>query len=102
MYGWGCVLANTIARQPFSGSDRGQSLIFHEFMQSWVGYKLVKVLVTFGLQPNALNDSLMTWSPDLHDVFSFMLTKKEVKQNAQQIVEVLFNKTLHTGHFNRV
>ncbi len=76
VYDTGCGLVNTIARWPFSGSDRGQSLIFHEFMQSWVGYKLVKVLVTFGLQPNALNDSLKTWSPELHDVFSYMLAKK--------------------------
>jgi hypothetical protein len=72
----GCVLASTIARRPCSGSDRGQSLIFHKFMQSWVGYELLKVLVTFELQPNALNDSLKTWLPDLHDVFSYMLTNK--------------------------
>ncbi len=77
MYDGVCVLATIIAKWPFSGSDRGQSLIFHEFMQSWVGYKLMKVLVTFGLQPNALNDLLKTWSPDLHDVFSYMLQKNE-------------------------
>ncbi len=28
--------------------------------------------------------------------------KDQVKENAQQIVEVIFNKMLHTGHFNRV
>jgi hypothetical protein len=28
--------------------------------------------------------------------------KDQVKENAQQIGEVIFNKTLHTGHFNRV
>jgi hypothetical protein len=106
VHGAGCVLASPIARWPCSGSDRGQRLIFHEFMQSWVGYKLMKVLVTFGLQPNALNDSLM-WSPDLHDILSCMVTKQnkvkyQVKENAQQIVEVIFNEMLHTGHFNRV
>jgi hypothetical protein len=58
VYDMECVLANTIARRPSGGSNREQSLIFHECMQSWVGHKLVKVLVTFGLQPNALNDSL--------------------------------------------
>ncbi len=70
VYDLGCVVANSIARRPFTGSDRGQSLIFHEFMQSWVRYKLVKVLATFGLQPMiTLNDSLKEGSPDLHDFF---------------------------------
>ncbi len=45
------VIANSIARRPFGlgKADRDQSLLFHEFIQSWVGYELVKVLVTFGL-----------------------------------------------------
>jgi hypothetical protein len=49
VYGARFVLAISIARQPYGTekADRGQSLLFHEFMQSWVGYKLVKVLVTF-------------------------------------------------------
>jgi hypothetical protein len=85
VYDAGCVLASTIARWPCSGSDRGQSSTFHEFMQSWVGYKLVKVLVTFGLQPNALNDSLKTWSPDLHDIFLYMVTKNEVKDQVKEM-----------------
>ena len=34
VYDTGCVLANSIARRPFTGPDRGQSMIFHEFMQS--------------------------------------------------------------------
>jgi hypothetical protein len=52
-------------------------------MQSWVGYELVKVLVTFGLQPGDLNDSLKEWSPDLYDVFSYMQTRKvELKDYA--------------------
>ncbi len=76
MYDAGCVLASTIARRPCSGSDIGQSLIFHEFMESWVGYELVKVLVTFGLQPSAFYDSLKTWSQDLHDIISYMPTKR--------------------------
>ncbi len=63
MYDAGFVIATSISRLPFTGVDRGQSLLFHEFMQSWIGYKLVKVLVTFGLQPVALSDSLNEWSP---------------------------------------
>ncbi len=72
IYDAGYVIANSIARRPFSlgKADRGQSLLFHEFIQSWVGYELVKVLVTFGLQPTHLNSSLKEWSQDLHDIFT--------------------------------
>jgi hypothetical protein len=61
-------------------------------MQSWVRYKLEKVLVTFGLQPVDLSDSLKNWPPDLYDVFSCMQTRKaELKGNAIQILDALFN-----------
>jgi hypothetical protein len=78
IYDAGYVIANSIARQPFGldKADRGQSLLFHEFIQSWVGYELVKVLVMFELQPTSLNSSLKEWSKDLHDIFLYMLTKK--------------------------
>ncbi len=60
---------------------------------------MVKVLVTFGLQPADLSDSLKEWSPDLYDVFSYMQTRKaELKDNATQILDVLFTETLHSGH----
>jgi hypothetical protein len=68
-----------------------------------VGYELVKVIVVFGLQPTRLNNSLKEWSKDLHDIFSYMLTKKpELKVRANEILEVLFNKTLHKGHWKHV
>jgi hypothetical protein len=53
IYDAGYVIGNSIARGPFGlgKAARGQSLLFYEFIQSWVGYELVKVLVTFGLQP---------------------------------------------------
>ncbi len=31
--------------------DRGAFNLFQELMHSWVGYELVKVLLTFGLSP---------------------------------------------------
>jgi hypothetical protein len=67
IYDAGFVLATSIARRPFGKGtpDIGQSLLFHEFMQSWLGYELVKVLIAFGLQPTTLNASLEHWSPDL-------------------------------------
>ncbi len=105
IYDAGYVIANSIARQPFGlgKTDRGQSLLFHEFIQSWVGHELVKVLVVFGLQPTRLNISLKEWSKDLHDIFSYMLTKKpELNVRAKEILKVHFNKTLHNGHWKHV
>ncbi len=99
------VIANSIARQPFGKgkADKGQSLLFHEFIQSWVGYELVKVLVTFGLQPITLNCSLTNWSKDLHDIFLYMQTKHpDLKVRANEILDVLFNKTLQSGHWSHV
>jgi hypothetical protein len=32
-------------KKPFDGNNRGNSLLFQEFIQSWVGYELVKVKV---------------------------------------------------------
>ena len=66
IYDTGYVIANSIARQPFGTgkADRGQSLLFYEFMQSRVVYELVKVLVTLGLQLVNLCDSLKECSPD--------------------------------------
>jgi hypothetical protein len=55
--------------------------------------------VTFGLQPKDLREALKEWSPDLYDVFSYMQTRKaELKDNTTQILDVLFNDTLQSGH----
>ncbi len=105
IYYAGYVIANSIARRPFGTGkpDRGQSLLFHKFIQSWVGYELVKVLVTFGLQPITLNSSSKNWSKDLHDIFTYMQTKNpDLKDRAEEILEVLFSKTQHSGHWSRV
>jgi hypothetical protein len=105
IYDAGHVIANSIARGLFGTGkpDRGQSLLFHEFIQSWVGYELVKVLVTFGLQPITLNSSLKNWSKDFHDIFTYMRTKNpDLKVRAEEILEVLCLKTLHSGHWSRV
>ncbi len=44
--------------------DRGVFNMFQELMHSWVGYKLEKVLLNFGLSPKIWQD-LEDWSPDL-------------------------------------
>ncbi len=104
IYDTGSVLATSTARQPFPTGkhDRGESLLFHKFIQSWVGYELVKVLVTFGLQPITLTSTLKNWSKDLHDIFTHMLTKNlDLKGRAEEILDVLFSKTLHCGYWLR-
>jgi hypothetical protein len=102
IYDAGYVIANSISRRPFGTgkADKGQSLLFHEFIQSWVGYELVKVLGTFGLQPMRSNSSLKQWSPELHDIFMYMQTRKpELRGRATEILDVLFNNTVHSGHY---
>jgi hypothetical protein len=73
-------------------------------MQSWLGYELVKVLIVFGLQPTTLNDSLEHWLPDLYNLFTyhFKSKKADMVKKASQVVNVLFNKTLHFGHWSKV
>jgi hypothetical protein len=105
IYDTGYVIANFIARGPFGLGkvDRGQSLLFHKFIQSWVGYYLVKVLVTFGLQPTRLNSSLKDWSQDLHIIFTNIQTKNpDLKRRATEILDVLFINTVHSGHWSHV
>ncbi len=106
IYDAGFVVATSIARRPFGKGtpDRGQSLLFHEFMQSWLGYELVKVLIAFRLQPTTLNASLEHWLPDLYNLFTYHVkTKKaDMAKNASRVVNVLFNKTLHSGHWSKV
>ncbi len=50
VYDAGQVIATKIAKKTSTGIDRGNSLVFQEFIQSWVGYGLVNVLNVFGLQ----------------------------------------------------
>ena len=71
VYDAGQVIATKIAKKTWTGIDRGNSLGFQEFIQSWVGYELVKVLNVFGLQPNIRSD-LADWSPDLFATFSYL------------------------------
>ncbi len=105
IYDAGYVIANSIARRLFGTGkpDRGQSLPFHEFIQSWVGYELVKVLVTFRLQPITLNSLLKKWSKALHDIFTYMQSKNpDLKDRAEELPDVLFTKTPHSGYWSRI
>ncbi len=78
--------------------------MFHEVMHSWVGYKLVKVLLTFGLSPKTWDD-LESWSPDLLNLFSYHGDKQwDLSKNecAEEMLTILFYKTLHNGYFGKL
>jgi len=87
------------------GVDRGDRLGFQEFIQSWVGYKLVKVLNVFGLQPNIRSD-LEAWSPDLFATFSYLCNRStsndQHKMNAFKMLDLIFDKTEHNSYFGKL
>jgi hypothetical protein len=43
------IISSTSIAKKIDCGDRGGFNMFQELMHSWVGYKLVKVLLTFGL-----------------------------------------------------
>jgi hypothetical protein len=45
------IISTTSIAKKADYDDRGAFNMFHELMHSWVGYELVKVLLTFGLSP---------------------------------------------------
>jgi hypothetical protein len=45
------ISTTSIAKKKVDYDDRGAFNMLEELMHSWVGYKLVKVLLTFGLSP---------------------------------------------------
>jgi hypothetical protein len=80
--------------------------MFNEFIQSWVGYELVKGFGAYGLQPRSLHPKSKQWSPDLFEVFTYLENKSALNEkqqtSAKRIIEVLFNITKHNGHFAKV
>ena len=102
VYDAGSILATVIAKRPANLTDKGQSLLFHELMHSWVSYEILKVLIIYGLQPTTVNESLSKWSPDLYDVFTYITTRRHVhKANAERILGVLMQGEMHNGHFTK-
>ena len=79
------------------------SLGFQEFIQSWVGYELVKVLNVFGLQPKIRSD-LEDWSPDLLATFSYLNNKSnnQHKRKAIKKLDLLFDQTEHNSYFGKL
>jgi hypothetical protein len=97
------IISNKIAKKPFcGGTDRGEFLIFQQFIHSWVCYELVKVLHMFSLQPKIRSD-IAKWSPELHKTFNYFADKKisEYKEDAMDVLDILLNKTDHNSYFGK-
>ncbi len=80
-----------------------QNVLFQEFMQSWVGCELVKVLHVFGLQPQVRKD-INEWSEDLFKTFAYLSNKnnEEYKESTLRVLDILFDKTDHNSYFTEL
>jgi hypothetical protein len=80
-------------------------LVFQDFIQSWVGFELVKVLNVFGLQPK-IRDDLEAWSPDLFATFTYLCNREasndQHKKTAFKMLDLLFDKTEHNSYFGKL
>ena len=80
-------------------------LVFQDFIQSWVGFELVKVLNVFGLQPK-IRDDLEAWSPDLFATFTYLCNREASndrhKKTAFKMLDLLFDKTEHNSYFGKL
>ncbi len=96
-------IATKVAKKPFNGIDRGDSLVFQEFIQSWVGYELVKDLNVFGLQPKIRSD-LANWSLDLFASFTYLSnrTNDQHKDKATKTLDLFFDQTEHNSYFGKL
>lgn len=100
------ILSTRIVKKPFKGTtDRGEMLIFQNYMHSWVCYECVKILNFFGLQPKIRSD-LNNWSPQLNILFAFFSDKQgnndDHKSDASDVLEIIINKTAHSAYFNKL
>jgi hypothetical protein len=98
------ISTTSIAKRKVDYDGRGEFNMFQELMHSWVGYKLVKVLLAFGLSPKIWAD-LESWSPNLFNFFSYLGDKQRdpsKKESAEELLTILFDKTLHNGYFGKL
>ncbi len=78
--------------------------LFAHIMHSWVGFELVQVFLASGLSPKLQND-LNNFSPDLFILFSYFGEKQRdssKKEEAERLLQILFNKTEHSSYFGKL
>jgi hypothetical protein len=95
------ILSQLKLQKKISETDRGEMLIFQQFIHSWLCYELVKVLYVFGLQPQIRSD-ISGLSQELHTAFDYLNNKQhEHKETALKVLNILFDKTEHNSYFNK-
>ena len=98
------ILSTNIVKKQFDAIDRGEMLIFQNFMHSWVCYECVKILYVFGIQPKIRSD-ISDWSTELDSLFKFFLDKQanvHHKQEANKLLDCILTKTAHTSYFSKL
>jgi hypothetical protein len=95
------IISIKILKKNVGGTDRGEMLIFQQFINSWLYYKLVNVLYEFGLQPQIRSD-ISDWSQELHTAFDYFNKKQHKhKKMALKLLNTLFDKTKHNSYFDK-
>jgi hypothetical protein len=98
------IISTKIAKkQQIIGTDRGEVLVFQQFMYSWVCYECVKLLAVFGIQPT-IRDDIAGWSSELNDLFKYFTNKnsnENLQTSAETTLEILMSKTDHCGIFGK-
>lgn len=98
------ILSTRIVKKPFIPIDRGEMLIFQNYMHSWVCYECVKILNFFGLQPKIRSD-IKNWSTELDALFKFFSDKQgnnNHKKVANEVLDLIINKTAHSAYFQKI
>ena len=96
-------MRHTLYQTPALQNRGGNHDLFAHLMHSWVGFELVQVFKAFGLSPKLRND-LNNLSPDLFILFSYFGEKQRdssKKDEAERLLNILFNKTEHSSYFSK-
>jgi hypothetical protein len=94
------ILSQLKLKKNNRGTDRGEMLIFQQFIHSWLCYELVKVLYVFGLLPQ-IRSGISGWTQELHAAFNYLNNKQHKhKETALKVHDILFDKTKHNSYFN--
>jgi hypothetical protein len=95
------IIANYLSKFDVIGKDRGKHGIYHEMIQTWVTYELVKVLYLYGLNPQQ-SASLNNVTPEIDDYIKYMTMQgSELFSTTQGVHKTLLKYTLHSGYFHK-
>jgi hypothetical protein len=103
------VIAHYLSKLPLptkdkKAKDRGKHGIYEEMIQTWVTYEVVKVLYLYGLNPSP-RSTLEKIAPEIEKYILYVdygdYNCEDEPEEIQQIHELLFKKTQHSGTFEK-